>query len=191
MSMSERGIKSDNLIPFRKLGSGTPAYSSEAAVRKEASALQRRQTARELEEERIREERRRRFEKNVRKHAIIREINQSYQRENGHTRRELMLIAGACALILSACAFFIWQESGLSRTARRVNALQTQYAELLSENNALSGEIGKNINVEKIYRYAVDELKMSYPDKAHIMTFNHLSKNNVRQEEEIPLPVTN
>ena len=171
------------MIPFRPEQTASHAYSRDTAVRQEALP-HRRQTARELEEQRILEERRKRWEENVRRHAIRREIRTQYTRANGLTLRDAAMVAAASALLLTACIFFLWQESSVSRTARRINSLQSQYAELLTENDALSGDIGKRIDVEEIYRYAVEELNMTYPDQAHVLTFEHF--RSVTQKEDIP-----
>lgn len=161
-----------------------PGYSRDSVVRK-ASAAPAEKPRRQSEEERIREKRRRRWERNVRKRAIERKIRERYAAANGLSFTEALIICLLAGVLLVSCAFLVYEESMVSQSVRELNSLQTACEELSDINRELESRIRSGIDAEEIYRYATEELGMKYPAKSQIITYKRFDQGYVRQGEEI------
>lgn len=180
--------KEQKIVRINSNSRSYPGYLRENVVRQEALPVREtpRKTRRESEQERIQRQRRKRWERNVRKRAIERGIKARYAKANGLSFTEVAIVCLLAGILLVSCAFFVYQEAAASASMKRYNTLQSAYEELVEKNKTLEGSIGLSIDIDRIYQYATDELGMSYPKKHQIITYKHVEDGYVRQGEDIP-----
>lgn len=163
-----------------------PVYTRESTVRKAAAKPKRAPRPIKTEEERIREERRKRFERAARKHALEREIRNRYEKANIWNHKEAMILCILLSVMLVSCLFMLHQEAVLSELQRSSNNLSSQYAELAHDNNVLESTIEGELDYQAIYEYATGTLGMHYPKKSQIVTYQGADHGTVYQNAEIP-----
>lgn len=172
-----------------RLHSGSRSYSvytRESTVRQEAAQPKRVLQPVKTREERIREERRKRWERNVRKHAIEREVRSRFDKANRWSRVEMAAISAVMVVMLAACSFLLYQQAAATGMLRTNSSLEAKYVTLVRDNNALSGMIETEIDYQAIYDYAVNTLGMKYPDKSQIVYYQKQDNGSVYQLDEIP-----
>lgn len=174
---------SNNVIrpSFNKKQSYT-VVSGDNAVRKAKPYLDRYQQE-QLERQ---EERRRRWEKQIHKRAVQKELEERRARNSVFTLAEVSVIGVLIAVFLAACIFYLSQLARQNQVQKQLGALKSEYAALVEDNNARSSSIEGKIDHEWIYRYATDELGMMYPEKGQTVIYRKDAGSYVKQAEEIP-----
>lgn len=163
------------------------AYTRDTAARQaEVLPNERALPRKKTKEERIREERRKRWERNVRKHAIEREVRNSYTRSNGLSRMELTIIVSLLVMLLASCTFLLYQQSAVTASIRANNALEQKYQTLVRDNDILESTINMSINPEVVFKKATEEFGMGYPLKSQIIYYRRSEEGFVYQLEDIP-----
>jgi len=137
-------------------------------------------------EERIAEERRKRWERNVRQRAIERGVEDRHSRSNGLSRTELGIIVALLAMLFAACTFLLYQQSAVTASIRANNALEQKYQTVIHENDILESTIEMSIDVENVFKRAVEEFGMGYPSKSQIIYYQKSDEGFVYQMEDIP-----
>ena len=69
---------------------------------------------------------------------------------------------------------------------KEITSLTKEYEALQGENNSLLFDIADDINLNEVYRIAVAELKMVYPNKNQVVEFKSVSDGYVRQYADVP-----
>lgn len=161
-------------------------YTRDSAVRQPAVLPKQGPRPAKSREERIREERRKRWERNVRKHAIQREIRSRYEKANIWNRTEMTVIGFMLAAMLASCVFYLSQQASIMELTALNGSLETEYVTLVRNNDALANRIETEIDYQEIYDYAVGELGMQYPAKSQIIYYQKGSRGLVYQRDDIP-----
>lgn len=69
---------------------------------------------------------------------------------------------------------------------KEITNLTKEYETLQGENNSLLFDIADDINLNEVYRIAVADLKMVYPNKNQVVEFKSVADGYVRQYTSVP-----
>lgn len=144
------------------------------------------ESRREAEELERQQERRRRWEKQIRKRAIQEEYRRRRRSESLFSLREACVVGAVAACFLCSCLFYVMQLAGQTQSAKRLGTLKNEYSELVEDNNAESSRIEGSIDYEAIYEYATDVLGMRHPKKGQSIEYKRSNNSIVNQGEDIP-----
>ncbi len=161
-------------------------YTRDTAVRQADVLPETRVPKQTTKEEKERENRQKRWQEDVRKHAIDREMKHCYERSNGMHRAELLIIIGLLSLFLVSCVFMLYEQSMATAAIRSSNAKKQQYQTLIQSNNILESKIELSIDPKLIKEKAILELNMGYPSKSQVIYYQNSDLGYVSQLEDIP-----
>jgi len=104
----------------------------------------------------------------------------------------LSLFVLSLAIIATVYVFveYLKVEWNVSQTEKYIITLEHDLTSLNNQNNAALEQIDKKYDLEYVYKVAVGELGMVYPNKNRIITYKRSTEDYVRQYEDIP-DVTN
>lgn len=155
--------------------SGTSSYVDGSAAKKLQTAptlpeIERRRRQQEKEEQRRQEELR--------------------QRQIGRANRinffYTAAVIGVAVVLFVVCWQYLQLQTSVKTNASEISSLQSQVTKLTAENDEMELQINTNIDYEQIYKTAVDELGMVYPDKKQVVTFDAGISEFVKQYQDIP-----
>ena len=69
---------------------------------------------------------------------------------------------------------------------RDVTALEQSLTTIQAENAALEDNLDRQVDWEEVYRVAVGELGMVYPNKNEVITYESAENGHVIQYQDIP-----
>lgn len=128
-------------------------------------------------------ERRRRAQEQKREQAFIRE-GKRRAREFSY-----LYLAGFGVICIAAfvlLGIFVHGEASLYHHSRNITNMQSQYEQLLENNNATEARLEASIDLDYIYSVATEQLGMSYPSEGQIIDYNKVEREHVRKYESIP-----
>ncbi|MFQ9511096.1 MAG: hypothetical protein ACLRZ7_09340 [Lachnospiraceae bacterium] len=64
--------------------------------------------------------------------------------------------------------------------------LETEYNQLVSDNDALKAKIDASVDLNYIFKVATEELGMVYPSKDQVVNYDRVESEYVRQYEDVP-----
>lgn len=80
---------------------------------------------------------------------------------------------------------YIWIQSGITTSVKRISTLESQLNNLIQENNESLGRIENAIDLEEIRRIAITELGMTYAGEGQIVEIPESGSDYVRQYSSI------
>lgn len=98
----------------------------------------------------------------------------------------MLILSAAMVVTLYVCFNYLQAQSDAIQKDKQITALETQLAELTDKNDALEISINKPLDLDEIYKIAVGELGMVYPNKNDVITYEGTNSGYVRQYDEIP-----
>ena len=93
---------------------------------------------------------------------------------------------GAVLFFIGGSILLLNQSQQMTQGANNVSRLAAQYEQLVRDNDALENKIRSEIDYGQIYRTAVDQLGMSYPDSDQVVKYERGNGPYVYQEEALP-----
>lgn len=91
------------------------------------------------------------------------------------------------AMAVTGCVLigYIWIQSGITTSVKRISSLESQVNNLKLENDEALGRIESSIDLEEIRRIAITELGMTYAQEGQIVEIPDGGSDYVRQYAEI------
>lgn len=98
----------------------------------------------------------------------------------------LLVLTVAIIATVYVCVNYLQLQYEVNRTQKRIVSMEKSIAVLSNENDAAYEAINSAVDLDYIYKVAVKELGMVYPNKNEVITYKSGSKGYVRQYEDIP-----
>ncbi len=96
----------------------------------------------------------------------------------------ILSVAIACVLVI--LVNYLHVQSSINAKIYHIEALETELETLRTENDALETRIHTNINLDRIYQIATEELGMVYANRNQVLLYDKTESEYVRQYENIP-----
>lgn len=98
----------------------------------------------------------------------------------------MTLLAAAMAITLYLCYNYLQVQGNIVQLERDVAVLEQELTTVLAENAALENGLNGQVNWDEVYRTAVGELGMVYPNKNEVITYESTDNGYVIQYKDIP-----
>ena len=97
----------------------------------------------------------------------------------------LMLIA-VTLLFGYLCFSYLRVQASINASQNRIANMEEQLAKARSENAVRENRLSAQMDLEEVFRIAVDELGMVYPNENEVIEYTEQMREYVRQYENIP-----
>lgn len=98
----------------------------------------------------------------------------------------MTLLFAAMAITLYLCYNYLQVQGNIVQLERDVTLLEQELETALAENAALEDGLNGQVDWENVYRIAVGELGMVYPNNNEVITYQSTQKGHVIQYKDIP-----
>ncbi|MBR2409871.1 MAG: hypothetical protein IKB07_13070 [Lachnospiraceae bacterium] len=98
----------------------------------------------------------------------------------------MTLLVAAMAITLYLCYNYLQVQGNIVQLERDVMVLEQQLDTILAENAAMEDGLNVETDWESIYRTAITELGMVYPNKNEVITYESTKNGHVIQYKDIP-----
>lgn len=121
------------------------------------------------------------------------EIPRRRQQQHSHQKTlsginfaSLIVLTVAIIATVYVCVDYLMVQNQVTVMNKRIVSMEKQITTLTNENDAAYEAINTAVDLDEIYRVAVEELGMVYPNKNEVITYQRGSADYVRQYEDIP-----
>ncbi len=97
----------------------------------------------------------------------------------------LMLLA-VTVLFGYLCFSYLKVQASINASMNRIANLEEQITKVRSENAVRENRLSAQMDLEEVYRIAVDEMGMVYPNENEVIEYAEQMREYVRQYENIP-----
>ncbi len=149
------------------------------AERKAMERLERRRAEAERRQREEREQRQREAEREAQKRAVPRLANDV-------SFGTMILLLAAVCVTLYVCLGYLRVQANIVVTNKSISKLEKELKELKTGNEAAYNAVVEAVDFENVYKTAVAELGMVFPNKSKVLTYNADKTGYVRQFKEIP-----
>ncbi len=129
-------------------------------------------------------------EREPRKRIERKEISRSTRRNREKALsidfRFLVFLMAASVVTLYVCVGYLGVQSDITNNSKKIASLESQLNSLKDENDAALGRLSTTIDLEQIYKVAVEELGMVYAGKEQVRLYNSTESDYVIQYKDIP-----
>lgn len=136
-----------------------------------------RELERKQEIDKVREERQRQA-----RIAARRNQQRALQMSPGY----VLFLAAAMITLVGVCGVYLQLQSNITGRMKSVAVLESQVANLKTDNDAALKRINTSVDLESIKNTAINELGMVYPAKDQIVYFHIDTADYMNQYEDIP-----
>lgn len=98
----------------------------------------------------------------------------------------MTLLAAAMAITLYLCYNYLQVQGNIVQLERDILLLSQEADTITAENAALEERLNSAVDWETVYRKAVGELGMVYPNKNEVITYRSTESGHVIQYQDIP-----
>lgn len=105
---------------------------------------------------------------------------------SGISFASLVVLTVAIITTVYVCVDYLMVQNQVTVMNKQIVSLEKQVSVLTKENDAAMEAINTAVDLDEIYRVAVEELGMVYPNKNEVITYQSGSADYVRQYEDIP-----
>ena len=98
----------------------------------------------------------------------------------------MSLLVVAMAITLYLCYNYLQVQGNIVQLERDVAVLEQELDTVLAENAALEDSLNGQVNWDEVYRTAVGELGMVYPNNNEVITYESTEQGHVIQYKDIP-----
>ena len=98
----------------------------------------------------------------------------------------MTLLVAAMAITLYLCYNYLQVQGNIVQLDRDMTVLNQELDTILAENAALEEGLNGQLNWDEVYRTAVGELGMVYPNKNEVITYKTTDNGYVIQYKDIP-----
>lgn len=97
----------------------------------------------------------------------------------------LMLLA-VTVLFAYLCFSYLKLQASINASMNRIANLEEQITKVRSENAVRENRLSAQMDLEEVYRIAVEEMGMTYPNENEVIRYTEQMREYVRQYEDIP-----
>jgi Septum formation initiator. len=105
---------------------------------------------------------------------------------SGINLTSLLVLCAAIIATLFVCVDYLKLQADVTQMNKQIIVKQQELTVLTKKNDAEYDKINAACDLDKIYRIAVKELGMVYPNKNTVITYKSSDDDYVRQYENIP-----
>ena len=98
----------------------------------------------------------------------------------------LLVLTIAIIATVSVCVDYLKLQMDVSGMEKSIVSMEKELTTLTNENDAAYASINKTYDLDYVYKKAVQELGMVYPNKNKVITYKSSDEDYVRQYEDIP-----
>ena len=98
----------------------------------------------------------------------------------------MILLVMAMAITLYLCYNYLQVQGNIVQLERDVQVLQQELDTVLAENAALEDGLNSQVNWDEVYKTAVTEFGMVYPNHNEVITYTPTENGHVIQYMDIP-----
>lgn len=98
----------------------------------------------------------------------------------------MILLVATMAITLYMCYNYLQVQGNIVQLERDVTGLEQELEVVLAENAAAEDGLNNLVNWDEVYRIAVGELGMVYPNKNEVITYRTTENGHVIQYMDIP-----
>ncbi len=98
----------------------------------------------------------------------------------------LMILSLAIAATLYVCVEYLRLQSDVTQMDKKIVTMSQAVETMTNKNDAAYEELDASVDLEKIYRIAVEELGMVYPNNNTVIAYKSAGRDYVRQYQDIP-----
>lgn len=98
----------------------------------------------------------------------------------------LLMLTAAVAVTLFICFNYLRLNASIDAHMDNIEQLEAQLEDMKTENDALEQSIDTSVDLNYVYRVAVNELGMVRAGKDNIISYDKTESEYVRQNENIP-----
>lgn len=105
---------------------------------------------------------------------------------SGMNFASLLVLIVAISVTVFMCFEYLSLQSDVNRLGKQIEENQQTLTALTKENDATMDKLNAAVDMDKIYKTAVEEYGMVYPNKNTVISFKSSDDSFVRQYEDIP-----
>jgi len=98
----------------------------------------------------------------------------------------MILLVATMAITLYMCYNYLQVQGNIVQLERDIAVLEQELEVVLAENAAAEEGLNNLVNWDEVYRVAVSELGMVYPNKNEVITYRATENGHVIQYKDIP-----
>lgn len=98
----------------------------------------------------------------------------------------VMMLLAVTLLFGCLCFSYLRIQASINASMNRIAGMEEQLAEVRAENAVRLNRLDVQMDLEEVYRIAVDEMGMTYPDGNEVVEYTEQMREYVRQYENIP-----
>ena len=98
----------------------------------------------------------------------------------------VFMFSVAMIITLFICVDYLQLRASISSRIKRIEQLQLEVEELITENDTAQLHIESSVNLDEVYEIATKELGMVHPSKEQILLYDKTELEYVKQNEDIP-----
>ena len=98
----------------------------------------------------------------------------------------MTLLVVAMAITLYLCYNYLQVQGNIVQLERDMTVLEQELDTILAENAALEESLNDQLDWDEVYRTAVGELGMVYPNHNEVITYEAMNDGHVIQYKDIP-----
>lgn len=115
-----------------------------------------------------------------------RQVNRQPRALQGISLTSLLVLTIAIAATLYVCVEYLKMQSDVKTMDKTILTLEQDLTTLRSENDAAFEQLDNAIDLDYVYRVAVEELGMVYPNNNTVIAYKSATEDYVRQYQDIP-----
>ncbi len=84
------------------------------------------------------------------------------------------------------CFSYLKVNASINASMNRIASLEQQLVKARAENAVMENRLGAQMDLEEVFRIAVEEMGMVYPDENEVVEYTEQMREYVRQHENVP-----
>jgi len=84
------------------------------------------------------------------------------------------------------CFSYLKVNASINASMNRIASLEQQLVKARAENAVLENRLSAQMDLEEVFRIAVEEMGMVYPDENEVVEYTEQMREYVRQHENVP-----
>jgi len=97
----------------------------------------------------------------------------------------MLLLVGVLGLTVFACFRYLDLQGRIKENDKAITSMEEQLSKLVDKNNAIEGQFDNAIDFDYIYKVAIGEMGMVFPDKNQSISYDEQIHEYVRQREDM------
>ncbi len=117
---------------------------------------------------------------------VVEQTRKAPKLSHGIDFLSMTLLVAAMAITLYLCYNYLQVQGNIVQLERDIMVLEQQLDTVTAENAALEDSLSGQIDWDEVYRTAVSDLGMVYPNNNEVITYESTEQGHVIQYQDIP-----